>query len=234
MLGLLLVFRTNTANDRFWEGRKLWGEINSPIRNISRHIWIMNKHQSDIELADKKEFLELLWLYALLVKNNLRDKTEKPFESHNFEHVSKDHISKIQGSYSQPLATITILQQKLMNYKSSKFIDKNENADAQKMLDNMVSALGGCERISKTPIPIAYSIHLKQLVLVYCLALPFQFVGSLGWFSVIAVMIISFGVMGIDEMGAEIEHPFGGGNYDLPLNTICEGIKHNIDDLMKS
>ena len=34
-LGLLLVFRTNTAYDRFWEGRRLWGFMIGRIREVS-------------------------------------------------------------------------------------------------------------------------------------------------------------------------------------------------------
>ena len=33
-LGLLLVFRTNTAYDRFWEGRRLWGFLISRVREV--------------------------------------------------------------------------------------------------------------------------------------------------------------------------------------------------------
>jgi ion channel-forming bestrophin family protein len=231
LIGLLLVFRTNTANDRFWEGRKLWGDINNAIRNLSRHIWIM--HTTKEHSQDKKEFLELLWIYSLLVKDTVRANSEKPFVSNQFEFVSPENQAKIQSSFNQPVVTATILQEKLMNFKAQGHLDMYETADAQKLLDILINSLGGCERIYKTPIPIAYSIHLKQLVLLYCLTLPFQFVGVLGWFSIPVVLVISYAVMGIEEIGLEIENPFGTDHNDLPLDTICVGIKANLDDLMK-
>ena len=231
LIGLLLVFRTNTANDRFWEGRKLWGDINNGIRNLSRHIWIM--HTDKESILDKKEFLELLWLFALLVKNNLRSNTEKPLLNTELQYISRDNKNRIEAGYNLPVVAATILQEKLMNYKASRHLDMYETADAQKLLDTLINALGGCERIQKTPIPKSYSIHLKQIVLLYCFTLPFQFVGSLGWLSIPAVMVISYAVMGIEELGAEIENPFGTDRSDLPLDDICAGIKHNLDDLVK-
>lgn len=231
LIGLLLVFRTNTANDRFWEGRKLWGDINNAIRNLSRHIWIM--HTTKKESQDKKEFLELLWLYALLVKDSLRANEEKPFVNNQFQFISPENLAKIQSGFNQPVVTATILQEKLMNFKSQGNLDMYETTDAQKLLDILVNALGGCERIYKTPIPRAYSIHLKQMVLLYCLTLPFQFVGVIGWFCIPVVLVISYAVMGIEEIGLEIENPFGTDRNDLPLDAICAGIKANLDDLMK-
>ena len=97
----------------------------------------------------------------------------------------------------------------------------------------MVDSLGGCERILKTPIPMAYAIHLKQLLLIYCLTLPFQVVTQLEWWTAIVVMVVSFTLFGIEAIGMEIENPFGRDYNDLPLDTICETMKRNIDDLTK-
>ncbi|HNU58899.1 MAG TPA: bestrophin family ion channel, partial [Aquaticitalea sp.] len=35
VISLLLVFRTNTAYDRWWEGRKLWGALMNNSRNLA-------------------------------------------------------------------------------------------------------------------------------------------------------------------------------------------------------
>jgi len=101
-----------------------------------------------------------------------------------------------------------------------------------KLLDTMVDVLGGCERILKTPIPVAYSIHLKQLLLIYCLTLPFQLVTELTWWTAPIVGVISFTVFGIEQIGIEIENPFGFDDNDLPLETICQTIKINIEELI--
>jgi ion channel-forming bestrophin family protein len=96
----------------------------------------------------------------------------------------------------------------------------------------MVDCLGGCERILKTPIPIAYSIHIKQLLLIYCLSLPFQVVNDLDWWTAPVVCVISFTVFGIEAIGIEIENPFGRDPNDLPLDNICKTMQTNIEELI--
>jgi ion channel-forming bestrophin family protein len=101
-----------------------------------------------------------------------------------------------------------------------------------KLLDLMVDMLGTCERIMKTPIPLAYSIHLRQLLFVYCLALPFELVAELGAWTVVVVSLVSFTMFGVEEIGIEIENPFDCDPNDLPLDEICHTMKRNIDDLI--
>ncbi|MEA5516524.1 bestrophin family ion channel, partial [Nodularia sp. UHCC 0506] len=102
----------------------------------------------------------------------------------------------------------------------------------QELLNKLVDNLGACERILKTPIPLAYTIHLKQLLLLYCCLLPFQLVESLGWWTGLIVALISFTLFGIEAIGLEIENPFGYDANDLPLDAICNTMKRNIDDLI--
>jgi putative membrane protein len=101
-----------------------------------------------------------------------------------------------------------------------------------KLLDTMVDVLGACERILKTPIPLAYSIHLKQLLLIYCLGLSFQMVDEFRWWTAVVVGLVSFTVFGIEEIGIEIENPFGYDRNDLPLDQICQTMAVNIEDLI--
>jgi ion channel-forming bestrophin family protein len=230
LIGLLLVFRTNTANDRFWEGRKIWGDINNTIRNISRQIWLIPNPQTKTQ--SQKEFLEMLWLYSLLVKDSLRGNTEKPTKKKSFEHISDTRLKAISKADNPPLVAMHQLQLLLGDCKFNNLLDQFETNNIQILLDSLTNSLGGCQRILKTPIPLAYSIHLNQLVLIYCLSLPFQFVGTLGWLMVPVVAITSFAVMGIEEIGTEIENPFGKDTNDLPIDDICSGIKANIDELM--
>lgn len=231
ILGLLLVFRTNTANERFWEGRKIWGEVNNTISNIARHVWL--KKTDEDKIATKQELLEILWLYSLLLKNSLRKKSEQAKISISwFKYISKETLNSIENTNNPPLAAISFIQKILEQYKNDSVFNKNEFHVIEQLLDNLSNTFGGCQRILKTPIPLAYSIHLNQLVIIYCLSLPFQLVGALGWVTVVLVAVTSFAVMGIEEIGAEIENPFGKDSNDLPIDQICEGIKKNLDDLM--
>jgi putative membrane protein len=100
------------------------------------------------------------------------------------------------------------------------------------LLHQMVDVIGICERILRTPIPLAYSIHLKQLLMIYSLSLPFQMVDQLEWMTGPIVALISFTLLGIEEIGIQIEDPFGHDPNDLPLDAICNTMQRNIEDLI--
>ncbi|NET15127.1 MAG: hypothetical protein F6K08_21000, partial [Okeania sp. SIO1H6] len=91
-----------------------------------------------------------------------------------------------------------------------------------------------CERIVNTPIPLAYAIHLKHLLFLYCFALPFQLVAELSWITIPATGVISFALLGIEAIGLEIENPFGYDPNDLPLDNMCNRLLWDIEELMSS
>ena len=95
----------------------------------------------------------------------------------------------------------------------------------------LVGYLGGCERIRKTPLPFAYVVHLRRALVLYCLTLPFALVEPLGWYSVLAVLMVAYTLVGIEEIGVEIEGPFGYDENDLPMEEICETIHRNVHAL---
>ncbi len=90
-----------------------------------------------------------------------------------------------------------------------------------------------CDRIASTPLPKAYSIHLKHLLLIYCLSVPFTFVEELNWLTVPAVGVITFSLLGIEEIGLEIENPFGNDPNDLPLEKFCYILQSDIAELIE-
>jgi putative membrane protein len=100
-------------------------------------------------------------------------------------------------------------------------------------VDGMVDILGGCERILKTPVPLIYAIRLRQLVLIYCLVLPLDIVSDFTWWTGIIMTVVSFTLLSIEETGSEIEEPFGHDPSDLPLDAICNTIRHNVEELIR-
>lgn len=229
VLGLLLVFRTNTAYERFWEGRKLWGVIVNTTRNLSRHIWIVIPVKQPEDREGKVAALKLLVAFAIATKQHLR---QEALDAEVATLIAPAKFRKLQTMPHPPLEIAFWIGDYLQDQYSHQQFDSYQLMAMQTLLNGLVDSLGGCERILKTPMPMAYSIHLKQLLLLYCLSLPFQTVGQLGWWTGAVVALISFTLFGIEEIGIEIENPFGHDANDLPLNTICATLFRNIEDLM--
>lgn len=229
VLALLLVFRTNTAYDRFWEGRKLWGTLINTVRNLARTIWVSIPETTWEDREEKVETLRLLVAFAVATKLKLRSEA---VNSQLANLMSQEKYDKLQNMNHPPLEIAFWIADYLGKQHTAGKIDGPQLTGMFRLVDVMVDILGGCERILKTPIPLAYSIHLRQLLLLYCLALPFQIVDDSSWLTAPLVFLISFTVFGIEEIGVEIENPFGYDPNDLPLDLICETMEVNINDLM--
>jgi putative membrane protein len=229
VLGLLLVFRTNTAYERFWEGRKLWGTLVNTSRNLARQVWVAIHETDESDHTRKVQILRLLVAYAYATKLHLRGES---LDDDITNLVTPQQLAQLQTMNHPPLEIAFWIADYLQASFNAGQLNAYQLSAMQTQVDALVDMLGGCERILKTPIPLAYAIHLKQLLLLYCLSLPFQMVGITQWWTVLVVGLISFAVFGIEEIGIEIENPFGHDPNDLPLDTICATMHRNIEDLI--
>jgi ion channel-forming bestrophin family protein len=229
VLGLLLVFRTNTAYERYWEGRKCWGTIIVSVRNLARQIWVAVAEQGAGDREAKIVTLRMLVAFAVATKLHLR---QEPVSPELTTLLPSEQAARLEKLNNPPLEVAFWIGDYLQVQQRRGCLNIHQLTAMHKLLDSLVEALSGCERILKTPMPIAYAIHLKQLLLLYCLSLPFQMVGNLELWTVPVVMLISFTLFGIEAIGIEIENPFGLDANDLPLDTICATMNRNIDDLI--
>lgn len=230
VLGLLLVFRTNTAYDRFWEGRKCWGSMVNNTRNLARQILVSIDEITPEDKDNKIAALYLLVAFSVATKFHLRG---EPVNSELEELMGHSRYLKLKTLNNPPLKIAFWIGDYLQRQYKGNCLNNYQLIAIQDLLNNLVDNLGACERILKTPIPLAYAIHLKQLLLIYCLLLPFQLVESLGWWTGLITALVSFTLFGIEAIGIEIENPFGHDENDLQLETICNTMKRNIDDLIK-
>ena len=220
-LGLLLVFRTNSSYDRFWEGRRLWGGIVNASRNLAR--------SGSALFGDDPAYGELVrWVraYPYACMHALRG-SQPVFP----EGVLRDNA--IIKEPNVPLAIALRMSVPIASAMAKGLITDVQQMSLDRDIGALVDLIGGCERIQKTPLPFAYVVHLRRAVLLYCLTLPFCLVQAMGWWSILATMLIGFVLFGIEEIGVEIEEPFGTDPNDLPLERICEAIAKDLDELRR-
>ncbi|MBD2743003.1 bestrophin family ion channel [Coleofasciculus sp. FACHB-1120] len=229
VLGLLLVFRTNTAYERFWEGRKSWGVLVVNVRNLARQIQVSVPEAEPIDRENKASVMRLLGAFAIATKLQLR---QEPLND-ELEMVTPSQFIQLKNVKNPPLKIALWIGDYLQQQHERNYLNNNQLAAMNGLLDQIVEALTSCERILETPIPLAYAIYLKRLLLIYGFALPFQIVDSSGWWTGLVVGIISFILFGIEEIGNEIENPFGRNPNDLPLDEICTTMIENLEDLTK-
>jgi putative membrane protein len=229
ILGLLLVFRTNTAYDRFWEGRKAWGTLVINIRSLARQLCTVVTPQEETEKIEKSQQLKLLVAFGIATKLHLRrEAVTKELEPW----LSPEVFVQLKEVKNPPLEIIRLLGCYLQKQVERGNLNSYQLIAMNQLLDKLIEGLTSCERILNTPIPLAYAIYLKRLLLIYCLFLPFQLVANSEWLTAFLVLLISFALFGIEEIGNEIQEPFGYDPNDLPLDQICRTIQSNIEDLI--
>jgi ion channel-forming bestrophin family protein len=220
-LGLLLVFRTNSSYDRFWEGRKLWGGIVNETRNLIRG--------ASVHLQGEPELLQRLtrWtaLFPWASMSVLRgDPTLGPLVSE----LSAEERAASDESQHPALFVAQRMTSCLVEARDRGHITDMVHMALDQNVQLLVDYLGGCERIRKTPLPFAYVVHLRRALVIYCFTLPFALVDTFGWFTVLDVLLVAYTFLGIEEIGVEIEGPFGNDDNDLPMQEICETITKNV------
>ncbi len=226
VLGLLLVFRTNTAYDRWWEGRRIWGGLVDSSRNMAIKL---HSYLPEEDHTSREFFAKMIPNYFFALKEHIRngvlyEELEEPSGSKLFEDLKKQqHVpNRISG----------LLFQRINQLATQKVISQEQLLTLDKLADVFTNAAGGCERIKNTPMPKSYSKHLDRFVLIYSLILPFGFMHDLGWWSIPTIMIVYFALEGIKTIGEEIEDPFGKDGNDLPTDAISERIRGNIKEIL--
>jgi ion channel-forming bestrophin family protein len=225
VLSLLLVFRTNTAYDRWWEGRKLWGALVNNSRNLALKLDVILDKTLDKE---RKFFENLIPAYAAALANHLSKETLR-LELDEMDHPELKAIDKNKHVPNQ-IASLLLRKAKKL-YHDKKLTDAeyiNINAE----LSSFTDVCGACERIKNTPIPFSYSLFIKKFIFFYIMTLPFGFVFSLGYWVIPVVAFIFYVLASLELIGEEVEDPFGDDTNDLPLIKIAANIKKNVGDIL--
>jgi putative membrane protein len=229
VLGLLLVFRTNTAYERFWEGCKLWYNLLNASRNLCRNILAIIPTDNAEDSSRKIAHIRLVGLLIVTIKLHLRNENiDRNMPIYMF--ITEQQYLQLKEANNMPITIINWIAEYFAElYHIKKVVPNRLFVELNRFLDQITLLLGDCERILNTPLPRPYSIHLKHLLLLYCFALPFQLVKELDLFTIPVVGIISFALLGIEDIGVEIENPFGYDRNDLPLDQFCQQLQTEIE-----
>ena len=221
-ISMLLVFRTNTAYDRWWEGRRLWGSLVNSSRNLS--IKLNSFLQDD---NDRSLFKELIPHFAMALKLHLQsDITRLELDS-----LPHPEIPDFDTSKHVPVQIAGLM----MNRVNQLYTNGKLTGDQLILLNADLSAFmeicGACERIKNTPIPYSYSIFIKKFIFLYVMTMPFGFVFTLGYLMIPVVSFIFYVLASLELIAEEIEDPFGKDENDLPMERMALSIKKNVEEI---
>jgi putative membrane protein len=238
-LGIFLGFRNNTAYDRFWEGRKLWGALVNTSRSLTRQILTFIEPQADADpekstpeaISDyENRFVHVVIAYVHALRHHLRD--APPWET--LERIlPKEEIDPLGDDENVPLALLHRMGELLVEARRRRWMDAYHVPVLEQSLVSLTDIQGACERIKTTPMPFSYTVLMHRIVGVYCTLLPFGLMDSVRWATPVVVLAISYCFFGLDAIGDELEQPFGLDTNDLPLKAISRNIERNLRKRIK-
>ncbi len=235
-LGIYLGFRNNTAYDRFWEGRKLWGGLVNTSRSFARQILTLIDVQPDARdrapealRALEVKLVHFVIAYVHALRHHLRD--TDPCESVT-RLLPEEEAAWLRGRDNVPLAILHRMGELVVTARRSGWIHAFHVPVLEGSLVTLTDIQGGCERIKATPIPYSYTVLLHRLVGVYCTLLPLGLMDTVKWATPFVVLFISYTFFGLDAVGDEVEQPFGVQPNDLPLESISRTIERNLRALL--
>ncbi|HEY9679845.1 MAG TPA: bestrophin family ion channel [Drouetiella sp.] len=220
ILGLLLVFRTNSAYERWWEGRKLWGQLVNESRNMCLKVKII----ADANRADQMRFGELVISFAFSLKHHLRD--SRPTRS--------VHRIDLEQTQNIPVAMAGELFKMMTVWQKSGQIDGFTRLQLDEHIKALMDILGACERIRSTPLAVSYRAFLRQGIMLNLVMLPWFVPPDIPYLCSLPIILIgSYFLIGLELIAEDIEDPFGEDGDDLPLDNICEGINNSVSEILE-
>ncbi|WP_304196864.1 bestrophin family protein [Flavobacterium alvei] len=220
VISLLLAYRINSAYDRWWEGRKLWGALVNNSRNLSIKLSVILKEEKDLAY-----FRKLIPSYASMLDKHLKDEETSML-------LFDDVDLAINHHKHRPNQIAKMLFQKIHTLYEAKKISGDELIILNAEIQSFTDICGACERIKNTPIPYSYSTFIKKFIFLFILTLPYSYVFSLGYYVIAVVPFIFYVLASIELISEEIEEPFGTDANDLPIKKIAENIKKHVEELL--
>ncbi|MBN8697438.1 MAG: hypothetical protein J0L87_12985 [Bacteroidetes bacterium] len=225
VLSLLLVFRTNTAYDRWWEGRKIWGDMVNNTRNLMLKL---NAYIPSDRKDLKNHFRILISNYPFALKEHLRS----GYKAELLEEHPNLHPSELKNYNHIPNRIAQQLYIEVEKLRTDNIISEEKLIVLNEELRSFTNNAGACERIKSTPIPYSYSTFIKRIILLYIITLPIGLVDDFKWATIPMVLFVFYAFAGLELIAEEIEDPFGYEDNDLPTDQISERIKKNLQEIV--
>lgn len=223
LLSLLLLFRTNTAYDRFYEGRRAWGTL----VNTSRNLAVLLHAILPADAAEPRLYVaRVIANFPFALRNHLRN---EPLLN-DLELTDDAEQRALEAVEHVPMRVVGQLRDRIEQLSRDGLITDAQSINLNTQMIVLLDVAGICERIRSTPIPFSYSFFIKLFVTAYIFLLPFIVVDPLGYLAIPAALITAYVMLGVETIGEEIEDPFGKERNDLPLSQLANMIRGNVHE----
>jgi len=223
VISLLLVFRTNTAYDRWWEGRKKWGALVNDTRNLAIKI------ETSVSSLESRDVLRrMIANFPFAMKEHLRGRRNL-----DLLEITEEERGVLKEKEHLPIAISHAITTEAKSARKRGEISEEEYITIDTNVNALLDSLGACERIKNTPIPFSYSLFIKKFIFIYVTTIPLAFITVFGYYSVLIALFVFYVLVSMEVLAEEIEDPFGEDDNDLPTDDLSEKIRANVNEIFE-
>lgn len=224
-LAVLLMLRTNTGYDRWYEGRKLWGGIVNQSRNLAQ----IGLAYGPREAGWRSEFVTWVAAFSHACRHSLRG--ERNID--DMRALLGDDLERLQSAQHMPLYATRQIAALLQRAVDDDQMDRFAFMQAEQQRGELIDHIGACERILKTPLAKALSVKIRRFLVLYLVALPFGIFDKSGALTPLIVVLVAYPLLSLDQISVELQNPFSTNRLShLPLDDICRNIEKNVMALL--
>lgn len=220
LLGVLLAFRNKEAYERWWEARKLWGQLINDSRNLCLKVATLVNPPAE----ERTAFARLVVGFAVALKRHLRGgqplqavpgfETDPAAPAHVPVHIAGRVFGQLKGWRAGGKIT------------DMEFLALDPHARA------LMDVCGACERIRSSPVPLSYRALLRHGTVLYLLTAPWFMTAEYGYWAIVVVSLMAYFLLGTELTAENVEEPFGGDADDLTLTTYCDVIRKSCTEVL--
>ncbi len=229
-IGIFVSFRTNSAYDRWWEGRKLWGRMINTSRHWGTQVMAYFPKDGGAPSSFQRKLVKRHQAYVHALRCLLRQ--QDPFEDQEFLDALPDEVEPLRRESNLTNALLSKQFEDCTQANEAETIDAFRLSNLDLSLRHLLDIQGGCERIKKTPMPRGYGFIAERLVQIFAILFPLGVVDALGWWTLLINLIVCLAFALISEAGRVLEDPFTMFYNGLPLSQISRMIENNLEDRM--
>ena len=226
-LSIFLGFRNNACYDRWWEARKIWGQLVFVARSLARQSLILDQ---DVPGSQARgDLLRYVMAFAQAMVVHLR-----PGENSRKRDrwLTRSEQVEFAASRNGPDYILRKAGTVLAGLRSHRAIEAIDFQTLDNSLSELAQVQAGCERLRFTPVPFGYTLLLHRTAYLFCFFIPFGFSDTLGWVTPFATSLVAYTFFGLDALGDELEEPFGTLPNDLPIGAIADTIELNLREAL--
>ncbi|TWT29693.1 bestrophin family protein [Blastopirellula retiformator] len=246
-LAIFLGFKNNSAYDRWWEARKIWGLLVNYSRAWGREVLTLAGDESGDATPEKNEWRRRLIYRHIAFVHALRVflRQRRPYNKYQDEYVetsntyddirpflTRDEADEVLSKENPPNYLLMIQGRELLAAFQRGWISDYRFVKLSETLTEFNNHQGMSERIKNTPLPRPYSYYSRVFVFLHGTLVPFAFVEVLGIFNIPLALLINFIFLSLDQIGERTEDPFENRPGDTPLTSISVTIEGNLKEML--